>query len=187
MNNKISFFQKKKLQISALEKKYRRLFFYGTLIPLFVTTINLRKQVIKLKIEVAQVKNENKMLVQNMIIFNRNYEEFPLPIWQKVKRGDEFIIQYINPTYVDFFGHIFNNDQYAVIGKNNFDLFPKLIAQGYYKNDVAVSITGKPLETIEESLDKNGRVMKLKVLKWRDIKEKKDTLVYGMVKEILKD
>ena len=38
---------------------------------------------------------------------NSNYEKFPLPVWQKVKRGDEFIIQYINPEYVTKFGHLF--------------------------------------------------------------------------------
>ena len=59
------------------------------------------------------------------------------------------------------------------------------MAQLYYENDVAVSITGKKRESIEESINKNGETIELKVIKWRDIKDNKDTLIYGMVKEIL--
>ncbi len=120
-----------------------------------------------------------------MVIFNRNYEGFPLPVWQKVKRGDEFIMQYINPEYVVHFGHTFNNNQYEGIGKNNFDLFPPKIAQVFYENDIAVSITGESLETIENFIDKDGNLQKLEVIKWRSIKDNNDTLVYGMVKRII--
>ena len=121
-----------------------------------------------------------------MVIFNRSYEVFPLPVWQKVKRGNEFIMQYVNPTYLDYVGNQENDDIYDFIGKNNFELFPKHIAQIYYENDVAVSITGNKLETTEKFTENDGTTVKLKILKWREIKENKDTLIYGMIKEIIK-
>lgn len=169
--------------VSNLEKKHK-IITYASLLFLTVSTYLLRTENQNIKINYATLKERNINLKQNMIIFNRNYENFPLPVWQKVKRGNEFITQYINPEYVVKFGHIFNNDQYALIGKNNFALFPKKLAQLYYENDVAVSITGNLRESVEESLDKNGNIIKLKVLKWRDIKDNKDTLIYAMVKEI---
>jgi hypothetical protein len=170
--------------VSNLEKKHK-IITYASLLFLTVSAYFLRTENQNIKINFAALQERNINLKQNMIIFNRNYEGFPLPIWQKVKRGNEFIFQYINPEYVTKLGHIFNNDQYALMGKNNFALFPKKIAQLYYENDVAVSITGKKRESIEESIDKDGNIIQLKVLKWRSIKENKDTLIYGMVKEII--
>jgi hypothetical protein len=170
---------------SNLEKKHK-IITYASLLFLTLSTYFLRNENQVLKVEFAKLEQKNIGLVQNMVIFNRNYEGFPLPVWQKVKRGDKFIIQYINPTYVDFFGHHFDNDQFAVIGKTIFDLFPKNLAQTNYENDVAVSVTGKKLESIEETTDINGEKLSLRVIKWREIKQGKDTLIYGMVKEIIK-
>lgn len=171
--------------VSDLEKKHK-IITYASLLFLTVSTYFLRTENQDVKISFATLKERNLNLKQNMIIFNRTYENFPLPVWQKVKRGGEFIIQYINPEYVNEFGHIFDNDQYALIGKNNFDIFPENIAQLYYENDVAVSRTGAELESIEEFIDKDGKKLKLKVIKWRDISDNRDTLVYGMVKEIIR-
>ena len=182
---KVSFSSRKILfTVSNLEKKHK-IITYASLLFLTVSTYFLRTENQSIKVNYATLKERNQNLKHNMVIFNRNYEGFPLPIWQKVKRGDQFIMQYINPMYVEKFGHLFDNNQYALIGKNNFDNFPKKIAQTYYENDVAVSITGKAGESIVESLDDKGNIIKLKVIKWRDIKDNRDTLVYGMVKEIL--
>lgn len=179
-------FKSKKIlfTVSNLENKHK-IITYASLLFLTVSTYFLRTENQNIKIDFAMLQERNENLKHNMVIFNRNYEDFPLPVWQKVKRGDEFIIQYVNPVYVDKFGHMFNNDQYALIGKNNFDCFPKQMAQSYYEHDVAVSVFGNNIETNEKSLDKNGNAIDLKVVKWREIKDNKDTLIYGMVKEIL--
>ncbi|APZ46475.1 hypothetical protein BW723_09275 [Polaribacter reichenbachii] len=183
--NKLTVKSKKVLfNVSNLEKKHK-IITYASLLFLTVSTYFLRSENQQVKIDYARLQEKSKSLKRNMIIFNRNYEDFPLPVWQKVKRGDKFIIQYINPEYVKKFGHIFNNDQYALIGKNNFEIFSKKIAQAYYENDVAVAITGIQIENIEDAIDKFGNIIKLKVIKWRDIKDNKDTLIYGMVKEII--
>ena len=50
---------------------------------------------------------------------------------------------------------------------------------------MSVSITGKELETIEETIDKDGKLIYVKSIKWRDINDNKDTLVYGMIKEFI--
>ena len=168
--NKVNLLQR----LWSLERKFKIFTYFGLIFLTFKTwNINqdynaLNDNYIQLKVEFAKLETFNASLVSNMIIYNRNYEEFPLPVWQKVKRGDEFIIQYINPQYVSDFGHIFNDDQYALV-------------------DLKVANTGIVVDTTEYSLDEKGLPIKLRVLKWRDIKEKKDTLIYGMVKEILKN
>jgi hypothetical protein len=170
--------------VSNLEKKHK-IITYISLLFLTVSTYFLRSENQDVKIESATLKEKNIGLIQNLIIFNRSYEAFPLPIWQKVKRGDRFIINYINPEYLKVFGHNYNNSEYEIIGKSDFKLFPKKIAQLNYENDVAVSITGKTLNVFENIIDKDENIRKVKVVKWRSIKDNKDTLIYGMIKEVL--
>lgn len=56
---------------------------------------------------------------------------------KKVKRGNCFILQYVNPNYVKNFGHLIKNNQFEVIRKSNFEAFSISIAQNYYESDVA--------------------------------------------------
>lgn len=170
------------VRISSLEKNHK-LITYLSLLFLTISTYFLRSENEDIKIKFASIKERNLNIKKSMIFFNKDYEAFPLPVWQKVKRGNEFVIQYINPIYTKFFGHDFKYDKYEIIGKNNFELFPDRIARMYYENDVAVSVFGERLESIEDFIDAEGKLLKLEVVKWRSIKEK-DTLVYGMVKEI---
>lgn len=183
---KLSFNSRKLLfAVSNIERKHK-VITYASLLFLTISTYFLRTENQRVKVDYAIVKERNLNLKQNMVIFNRSYEEFPLPVWQKVKRGNEFIMQYTNPAFVKEFGHFFNNDQYLVIGKNNFELWPKKSAQIFYENDIAVSITGTDLTTNEEFVDKSGAPINAHVLKWRSIRDNKDTLVYGMVQRITK-
>ena len=171
--------------VSNLEKKHK-VITYVSLLFLTVSTYFLRTENQKVKIDFATLKERNESLTRNMVIFNRNYENFPQPVWQKIKQGNEFIMKYVNPEYVNRIGHLFNYDKYEQIGKNNFENFGPNFGQKYQENDMSVSITGKELETIEETTDKDGKLIYVKSIKWRDINDNKDTLVYGMIKEFIK-
>ena len=171
--------------VSNLEKKHK-VITYVSLLFLTVSTYFLRTENQKVKIDFATLKERNESLTRNMVIFNRNYENFPQPVWQKIKQGNEFIMKYVNPEYVNRIGHLFNYNKYEQIGKNNFENFGPIFGQKYHENDMSVSITGKELETIEETTDKDGKLIYVKSIKWRDINDNKDTLVYGMIKEFIK-
>ncbi|WP_397447363.1 hypothetical protein [Polaribacter sp. R77954] len=184
---RLAFDSKKILfTVSNLEKRHK-IITYASLLFLTISTYFLRTENQDIKIDYAMLQERNENLKQNMVIFNRNYEGFPLAIWQKVKRGDQFIMQYVNPIYVSKFGHLFQYNKYALIGKNNFANYPEKIAQSNYESDIAVAIIGKKIESIVKSIDKEGKVIQLKVLKWRDIKDNRDTLIYGMVKETISE
>jgi len=170
--------------VSNLEKKHK-VITYVSLLFLTVSTYFLRTENQKVKIDFATLKERNESLTRNMVIFNRNYENFPQPVWQKIKQGNEFIMKYVNPEYVNRIGHLFNYDKYEQIGKNNFENFGPIYGQKYNEKDMSVSITGKELETIEETIDKDGKLIYVKSIKWRDINDNKDTLVYGMIKEFI--
>ena len=82
-------------------EKYRGLLVYASLVFLTFSNYSLRKQIVDLKLEVSKLKTSNEGLITDMVYYNRTYEDFPLPVWQKVKRGDNFIMQYINNAYYD--------------------------------------------------------------------------------------
>lgn len=172
------------LIVSNLEKKHK-IITYASLLFLTVSTYFLRTENQRIKIDFDKIKKDNQNLQQNMVVFNRNYENFPLPVWQKKKRGNKYIMEYINPEYIKRFGHLFNYDQYEQIGKSNFDNFPEDLAKLYYKNDSIVAYTGKEMEMIEEAEDINKNIISLKNVKWRDINDNNDTLIYGMIKEFI--
>ena len=172
--------------VSNLEKKHK-LITYVSLLFLTISTYFLRSENQKVKIKFATLQERNKSLKGNMMLYNQSMGNFPLPVWQKVKRGNRFIVQYVNPKYVDMLGHLFKNGENASahIGKNNFELFPQKYAQEFYEKDLAVAITGKRLNSLDEIFDKEGKKAYIKVVKWRQIKDNKDTLIYGMVKEFI--
>ena len=130
-------------KIVLIQKKYK-IISNGSLLVLFITVNSLRikNEDILLdfnntKQELIKTKSEVRFLKANVISYNRSLENFPFPIWQKKKVGAQFIIQYVNPEYVKTFGHLFGNDVYNVIGKNNFQLgYPTAIAQNFYENDI---------------------------------------------------
>ena len=172
------------LIVSNLEKKHK-VITYASLLFLTVSTYFLRTENQRIKLDFQKLKENNTDLQNNMVIFNRNYENFPLPVWQKVKRGNKFIMEYINPEYIKRFGHLFNYNEYEQIGKSNFDNFPEDLAKIYYKNDSMVAATGKEMEMIEVAEDINKNIISLKNIKWRDINDNNDTLIYGMIKEFI--
>jgi hypothetical protein len=119
-------------------------------------------------------------LKSDMVTFNRDYENLPIPVFYKKKDGNEYRMQYLNHAYVAEFGHAFNYDRFAYFGKTDFDIYPKGIAENYRTYDSIVAYSGNLLDVPEVTIDNKGRTLAIRVLKWREV-DGLDTLVYGMV------
>lgn len=133
------------------------------------------------EIELAVTKSENRKLKETAVIYNRSFKNFPKPVFGKVKRGDDFIINYANPKYEEVFGHIFNYDVFVLFGKNNFQLgYPYSVAKRYQDIDTRVALTGISFKGFEFYPDTLGVIKVLEIEKWRDIIDR-DTVVYGEV------
>jgi len=160
---------------------------YFSLIALTFSNFKLRQDnkdlftlVTSLKIEVQHLIQENYNVKDNLIIYNRNFESFPLPTWQKLKRGDKYISQYVNPCFMEDFGHLFDYDRFGYIGKTDEEIYPPKIAERIKNSDRRVAKTGKQEIRRESYFNHNGELKRLRVLKWRQI-QYKDTLIYGMI------
>ena len=166
--------------------KYR-VFTYSGLIFLGAKSYLQNEELFILRQDVTELREINadyEKMVSNLkgdlVMVNRSYEDFPLPIWHKVKRGNSYIMQHVNHAYVDMFGHIFNYDKYYYPGKTDFHIYPYHIARNYYVYDSLVAITGETLDVPEVFIDKDSTSRAIRVLKWRQVIGN-DTLVYGTV------
>lgn len=178
--------------VTKFEKRYK-LIGRISLCLLFVSNYYLRKndkeqnlELLNVKIKYAKLEKENLALKVDLVTYNRTYETFPFPIWQKKKTAKGFVLQYINPEYEKVFGGAFDYNRYRVLGKNNFQLgYPEDIAKHYFDNDMQVSLTGNILKIKEPFKSDSDIDFVLDVVKWREIRDK-DTLVNGMVTDIKK-
>ncbi len=161
-------------------RKYKLLTYSGLL---FLTLSNfmLRSKVNMLSVKVEQVKAENVKLISDMVYFNRSFEDFPWPVWQKAKRGDKFVMQYVNPAYQIMFLEEKDLSRYAYMGRTDFEIYDRKTAKIFYRRDIEMAQYGGSKRFNESVLDEyTEERINIDVLKWRVI-ERKDTLIYGMV------
>ena len=166
-------------KIKAFIRRYKLLVY----LPIFGLTISnymLRQDIVMLNRDVTYLQKTNEQLLSDMVLYNRSYEEFPLEIWQKVKRGMDFISQYFNPAYERRFFIPLGYNRYEKMGETDFENFDHKTALIYYNRDLQIALDGGSRIFTETYLDSAYNRKELQVLKWRVI-ERQDTLIYGMV------
>lgn len=118
-------------------------------------------------------------LLDNMVLYNRSFEDFPLPVANKVKRGLNFYSNYYNIEYEREYFLKNNTNRYENVGRTDFNNAPFHIAKVWYDNDLEVALTGEKKVYSEPFLDSLNRMGRRKYFKWRKLREL-DTLVYMM-------
>ncbi|MAX71787.1 MAG: hypothetical protein CMC76_11945 [Flavobacteriaceae bacterium] len=173
--------RRKIVAIKRFFNRYKTVLTYFGLITLTISNIFLRRDVIELELELQNIKNENQSLIADMVYFNRSFEDFPLPVWQKVKRDGKFVMQYVNKAYYERYLIPRGLDRYDYMGSTDFDIYDYKTATIFYARDLSLAIDGDWKRFDESILDaETSERIKLDVFKWRII-ERKDTLIYGMV------
>tara|TARA_R110002049_G_scaffold4063_3_gene29320 strand:- start:1834 stop:2445 length:612 start_codon:yes stop_codon:yes gene_type:complete len=143
-------------------------------------------KVYNLLIENRDLKAANQELLNNMVLFNRSFEDFSLPIWNKVKRGYFFYSNYFNPAYEEKYFTPKGLNRYENLGKTNYNVTDVDCATICHANDMEVALSGNAKSYTEPLIHhEDGTKYYVKVFKWRTIQNNKDTLVYGM--ELPKD
>ena len=146
---------------------------------LSIENIELHKTTALFEKKVVELESVNKSLLDNMVMYNRSFEDFPWYVWNKVKRGYNFYSNYYNLVYEEDIFFPFGTNRYQNLGRTNFQNAPLFIASVWHKNDMYVAMNGGHNVFLEPQLDTNGKVIYQNNLKWR-IKREKDTLIYGM-------
>ncbi|MBV7268359.1 hypothetical protein [Winogradskyella luteola] len=162
-------------------KRYKTLFTYSGLLFLTISNFYLRSDVIDLEVELQKIKSENSKLIADMVYFNRSFEDFPLPVWQKVKRNGAFVMQYVNKAYYLKYLEPRGFSRYDYMGSTDFDIYDQKTASVFHARDLSLAIDGSWRRFDESILEvETNQRTRLDVIKWRII-ERQDTLIYGMV------
>jgi len=159
--------------------RYRVFLTYSGLLYLTAMNFVLRNDVVDLKVQLAELKAENQKLIADMVYFNRSFEDFPLPVWQKVKRKDKFVMQYVNGAYYEQYLKPNNLSRFDYMGNTDFDIYDYSTALQYYARDLQIALDGGH-KRFDEFITVKKKINKLDVIKWRVI-ERRDTLIYGMI------
>lgn len=193
MENKI--FKPKTIKILDYVIKVNQVWFVGLAIGVALNIYfnisnhlknkNLVKEKIELieKIDFLEEKNREltasvQALMDNMVMYNRTFDEFDLEVWSKVKKGDTFYSNYYNLTYEENHFKPFGTNRYAKMGQTDYENTKKWIADFWFKDDLEVALTGESGVYKEPYELPNGEVRWGYFYKWSKIPD--DTLVYGM-------
>jgi methyl-accepting chemotaxis protein len=113
------------------------------------------------KMEEADKLKTEKMLAeleQNRKIMTRVIEELPEKIFLKDEAGRMLLLN-------SAIASGYNKSVDELIGKSDFDLFPKEVAQGFREIEEEIISSGKPLTLYEDFPDANGEVRNLYTVK----------------------
>ena len=103
-------------------------------------------------------RRAEKVLRETRAQYQSLVESLPLNVFQKDLAGR---VTFGNELYCKTMGHSLDE----LIGKTDFDLFPKELAEKYTKDDARIILTGEVLETIEDHLKADGERIYVQVLK----------------------
>lgn len=185
----------KETRIYQLYQKYRTLGVNVTLAVLTVTNILLKQDVkeatsevlkltqdqTELKLEIKDLKEEKAQLLNSITAYNTYFNDFPWPIWIKIKRGDKFYMYWYNDAYYEWYLKPKGLSRFAYYGKTDFDIYNKATATIFFVRDMQLSLDGGSARIDERIINDDTLLnMNLDVLKWRKI-NRSDTLLIGQV------
>ena len=111
-----------------------------------------------LQSEVAERKRAEQTLRESEAVYLSLVESLPLNVLRKDQEGR---VVFGNQRYCETLGRPLDE----LVGKTDFDLFPRELADKYRKDDAAVTATGEVLETIEKHVKPDGETIYVQVLK----------------------
>jgi len=121
-------------------------------------TADLGRAKEKLEREIADRKRVEQALRESEAVYHSLVESLPLNAFRKDLEGK---VVFGNQRYCDTLGHTLDE----LVGKTDFDLFPRELATKYRQDDAKVVKSGEVLEDVEEHRKPDGELIYVQVLK----------------------
>ncbi|MHC4399157.1 MAG: ABC transporter substrate-binding protein [Planctomycetota bacterium] len=121
-------------------------------------TAELERANANLQREVAERKQAEQTLRESEAVYLSLVESLPLNVLRKDLEGR---VVFGNQRYCETLGH----PLHELVGKTDFDLFPRGLAEKYRSDDATVIATGEVMEIIEEHVKPDGEMIYVQVLK----------------------
>ena len=112
----------------------------------------------RLEKEIADRRRAEQALRESEAIYHALVESLPLNVFRKDLEGK---VVFGNQRYCDTLGRPLDQ----LVGKTDFDLFPRELATKYREDDARVVNTGQALEDVEEHRKPDGELIHVHVLK----------------------
>ena len=112
----------------------------------------------------------------------KDFENFHLPVWKKVKSGGFYVLVYLNKAHErQFLGGL---SRYDLMGKTMYLVAESWVADIYQKHDEMASKSKEPIYVDEPFVMKNGTIIWLEVIKWRNWENTDAIEIWGIVTRI---
>jgi hypothetical protein len=112
---------------------------------------------------IGKYEKEVSDLRNQLLIFEGSHIDLPLPMWMKDTKGTMI---FLNDYYEDALLAPMSHSMRDYLGKNDYAIWPKDIAEKSISNDKAVMRTKKSLRTVETLSDGSGGVYYADVLRY---------------------
>jgi len=121
-------------------------------------TAELERANANLHREVAERKQAEQTLRESEAVYLSLVESLPLNVLRKDLEGR---VVFGNQRYCETLGHTLDE----LVGKTDFDLFPRELAEKYRSDDAAVIATREVMEIVEQHVKPDGEMIYVQVLK----------------------
>lgn len=173
---------------NVLKVKHPFIYFFFFQLPWYrVTTVLLLVQVFSLKTDIRKLEKENleltkvnSSIIVNQIARSKLIDKIPKSIWYKVKKGNRYIFQLCNKHYENKWLKPKGYSRYDYYGYTDFQIYGFYAAKKFQYGDSLTANSSKPMELNESFTDDFGNDYDINVIKWREITEEQDTIVWGM-------
>lgn len=145
-------------------------------------TFKQGQRITELEKENLALKKTNIELLSKDFLGQRSLDRLPFALWRKVKRGNTYIMKFINNTGKKQFLEDRGIDRYYYHNKTDFAVFPYDEAIKFQREDsiVANAVTDTVAHFDTDFYDSTGKILiKDGYTRWREISEDGDTLVWG--------
>ena len=128
---------------------------------IFVPQVDAQRNVVgfySIVTDISELKRSNEALRDSEAIYHSLVESMPLCILRKDTDGR---FTYTNSMFLEMSGNKLDD----ILGKTDFDLFPKELAEKYRADDLQVLESQKPMEAIERHQAVDGVMRFVQILK----------------------
>lgn len=112
--------------------------------------------------KVRNLENQTETLKNNMLVLSLVDDNFPNPQWMK---SVDFMMLKLNKSYEKVFLEPYGKKRSDYIGKYDYDVWDKEIAEAFRHNDLMVLEAGRPV-SFKERVWLDGRFREVEVVKY---------------------
>lgn len=112
---------------------------------------------------ILDLKDKINGLENNILLLESAHQDLPIPMWLKDFKGNMLSV---NLAYETIFLKPIGKERKDYVGKSDYDIWPKEIAEVFMKNDILIRRKREPRLITENIPDAMGKLIEWNILKY---------------------